>query len=427
MLSGDRVGIVPGFRPHGRVAIRRHDPPLTAIVVPSAAPNGYAVIRSLTARGISVVALDHHRTPLCWSRLCRFEVVPDPDGDPKGFIDALAGIADRLARPVLFATEDLHVTVIHQYRERLESRVRFPFMDFDAVLDCVDKRRGLARAREAGIAVPRTFAPGTPAELDAQLPALDRYPYVVKPAGKFEWARGRPVRNREFFRTYGTKGLRTRDRKELRAVFGDAVARGYTVLVQEEIEGPADRLVAIDFYVDAAGRVRARHIGRKLRQQPNDFGTCTLGCTCRDPRLPDLCRDYVRVLGFRGIGNLEFKERRGKLFLMEINPRPWMWLLMATASGVNLPLLAAEDLAGLSPSPADRVSVPRRWIDLRTDARHLTANGNGLGRVGIRAWLRTLRPLPVEARVTPADPMPPIYAVAAALWRRLSRGERVAP
>ncbi len=393
-----------------------------ALVVPAFAPNAYGTIRSLAARGVPVWALDHRPGPLRRSRLCRLDVVPDPGRDPRAFVEHIRALAASFdVPPVLFAAQDLHALVIQEASERLRDHVRFPFMEAERFLPCVDKRLMLARAAALGLTVPETHTPASVDELERLLPVLRRYPYVLKPAAKFERRQGIPARNLAFYATYRTKALRARTPDALRRRFAEVRAAGFTVLVQEEIEGPAGRLAAVDLYADAGGRVLATHTGRKIRQMPADFGTCTLGCSSPVEAILPAARALVEGLGFRGLGNVEFKERGGRWYLMELNPRPWMWIQLATASGVNLPYLAWRDLQGLPVTNPVADGRARRWVDLRVDCEHLVRGGDGRPRLGVGSWLRSLLAVRVEARGTLADPGPVWDAVSTAVVRRLRR------
>jgi hypothetical protein len=46
---------------------------------------------------------------------------------------------------------------------------------------------------------------------------------------------------------------------------------------------------------------------------------------------------------------------------MEINPRLWQWHGLASACGVDLPLIAYRDLTGESVVPASMNGAGRRW------------------------------------------------------------------
>ena len=188
-----------------------------AVVVPVSAPNAYGTIRSLAARGVRVLALDQESVPLRRSRLCRFRPAPDPDLEPRHFVAFLRDLAASLpAPPVVFATQDIHATVIQRHADALRDFIRYPFLPFERFRACVDKRLMLRRAEELGLPVPETHAPGDPDALERLLPRLARYPYVLKPAAKFEWNGDDPRDNFRFHRAYRTKALRARSPDELR-------------------------------------------------------------------------------------------------------------------------------------------------------------------------------------------------------------------
>jgi len=400
--------------------------PHEAIVVPCSSPNAYAVVRSLTPVGIRILALDHvPETPLRYSRRCRFRLCPDPGQSESRFVAALLEIAARMnEKPVVFPTQDLHTVVLCRHRVELEESVVFPFMDMDAALDCVDKRRMYPLAEGVGLLIPETHFPHEPNELLRMMPLLYRFPYVVKPAAKFEICEGMPCRNFEFYLKYGTKALRCRDTRELLSTFSDVWENGFSTVVQEEIEGPASTLWAIDFYASRDSLITGFHTGHKIRQLPSDFGTCTLGRSVEREGLLQTCSSLVKAIHFHGIGNVEFKERDGNLYFLEINPRPWQWLSLATVSGVNLPLLAYRDLLNLSAGEVPRQRRSVLWVDLRRDARHLRLfNGRSTSteRLGFLGWLRSVRLAKSEAISSMSDPFPLLAVAARKLARKIWR------
>lgn len=398
----------------------------TAIVVPCSAPNGYGTVVSLSEAGVGVLALDHGDVPARHSRFARFEQVEDPDRNADGFLEQILALAARMAEPpVLFPTQDFHATVFQQARARLAGRVRFPFLPPGAFLACVDKRRMLARARAAGLDVPESYWPPDSEALRRILPRLRRFPYLLKPIAKFQWRDGRPTGNFSFHSRFGAKALPVRSPRELVRVFDETSRLGFSVIVQEEIEGPVDRLVAIDFQAGEGGALGLYHTGRKLRQLPYDYGTCTFGRSEPVPEIVEPCRRLIASLRFRGIGNIEFKERGGRHYFIELNPRPWMWIRMAAVAGRNLPLAAYRDLRGESP-PVPSAGRPRvAWLDLRHDLEHLRlpATGSPVPQVGFLEWIRSLRSVRVEARTDVRDPIPALFTAAAAAARRLRHAE----
>ena len=406
----------------------------TAIIVPASSPNAYAVARGLRAASIPVIALDHcSNAPLRHSRFCKFRLCPDAVQSELGFTEYLAELAGGLrAKPVVFPTQDLHQFLLCRNRPSLEDKVIFSFMDCDAALDCLDKRRMYPKAIASGLTVPETFFPSDPEELSRYACSLRRYPYIVKPAAKFELRDGSIQSNFLFYRKYETKALRCSDAGQLLRTFTDVWETGLSAVVQEEIGGPTTNLWAIDFYADRNSSITHHHTGRKIRQYPSDFGTCTLGRSEERRELVDLAGPLVRKLGFRGIGNIEFKERDGRLYFLEINPRAWQWLHLASASGVNLPAAAYADMTGERVAPAStRRRQPGLWLDLRRDTEHVRLLKRGAGaseNLGLGRWLTSVARARVEAISSLSDPLPLMFLVARNLFTRLVRRRaRAAP
>jgi D-aspartate ligase len=62
---------------------------------------------------------------------------------------------------------------------------------------------------------------------------------------------------------------------------------------------------------------------RKLRQFPINFGSSTLTHHLHVQELVDLGLDYMKRVGYRGYGEIEFKKhaQTGRYYLIEINAR----------------------------------------------------------------------------------------------------------
>jgi predicted ATP-grasp superfamily ATP-dependent carboligase len=299
--------------------------------------------------------------------------------------------------------------------ERLKDQVLFSFMSEEVALDCVDKRRMYPVAQTCGLTVPETFLPVCSGDGTGDLSSFERFPCVVKPAAKFEMRNGRFCSNFGFYAVYQTKALRCQDKRELVRKFDDVREAGFTAIVQEEIQGSPRNLWAIDFYCSHDSVILGHHTGRKMRQYPSDFGTCTFGRSEKREELYSLCATLTKAIGFHGIGNIEFKERDGKLYFLEINPRAWQWLQMASASGVNLPLVAYSDMIGARGSMSHmELRKPVFWVDLRRDTKHIRWRDRrilGTGELSFLRWLNSVRHARVEAMSSLLDPLPLLVIV----------------
>ena len=218
------------------------------------------------------------------------------------------------------------------------------------------------------VPVPRTLTPGDEDELAVAAQAIG-YPAIVKPLLRCLADSPDPV-SMPFERRFGAKAVRARNWAELRDAYAAARARGFPVVVQEEIEGPISALYSLGLYVTRAGHVPAAFTSQKLGQVPADFGD---GLIVRAARVPELLALGARALehfGYHGMADIEFKwDARTRDFrLLDINPRPWPWIHLPTACGVNLPYAAYLDAV-------DRPVAPERFAQIDFETHWLSVSG----------------------------------------------------
>jgi len=322
----------------------------SALVVDAGWVNGLAAIRSLGRAGIPVLAVDHRKSALGFrSRYAEAVLSPDPQ-DEEAFVSFLADLGERLEAPApIFPTHDEPLNAIARGAERLEGRFLTPFPAWETLARIQSKRGQLEAAREAGIATPRWSAPGSAAEAREAAEELG-FPVLVKPSS-----------TEGFKRRFGRQAFRCETGDEVESAFADA--EPYEPLVQEWVPGGDEELYTLGSYLAADGEALGVFCGRKLRQTPPGVGTCRVGEAVWVDEVVDQGLALLRALGHTGLSQVEFKRdpRDGVFRLMEVNPRLWQWHGLAAACGVDLPLIAYEDLVGERPGPATMNGRRRRW------------------------------------------------------------------
>jgi D-aspartate ligase len=293
--------------------------------------NGLAAVRSLGRAGIRVLAVDHRPSALGFrSKYGEPVLSPDPFTDEHRFVNFLRA----LGKVVVFPTHDDSLNAIARSADDLD--VLTPFPDWSMLERLQSKRVQLEEAAAAGLDIP-TPDPGT-------------FPVIVK-----------PDRSVEFKRRYRRQAFRC----ETQAQLDDALAKTeeFGPIVQELVPGGDDTLYTVGSYLDDDGRARGVFCGRKLRQTPPGIGTCRVGEALWVPEAVDAALALLRAIGYLGLSQVEFKrdERDGRYKLMEINARLWQWHGLASACGVDLPLIAYRDLTG-EPQPDARMNGHgKRW------------------------------------------------------------------
>ena len=205
-----------------------------------------------------------------------------------------------------------------------------------------DKRALGGMAADAGLASPQTVeAPA--GELGS---AALRFPCVVKPASPKGAFDARAVESAEELRT-AVNGLPAEER----------------VLVQERVRGP---LMAIGMVVGHDGEVVARFQQESERTWPAQAGVSSVArSVAPDEELVARAAALLREAGYAGLAQLQFMSAAGGPALIDVNPRYYGSLALATACGVNLPAAWHAVVSGAPAPAADeyRVGVSYRWLE----------------------------------------------------------------
>lgn len=383
--------------------VHASDPP--AIVLQASGPNSLGIIRSLARAGVRVIACDHDRRALgLLSRYATPSLMADPLTEPERFLADLTALARREGGGVLFPTHDEAVAAIGPHEAEIETLLRRPWSPWETMSALIDKGHQHEVARRIGFPVPATVTPDDDADIVALARDL-RFPVILKP-------RYSP----EFRRRFRAQVLEAADPEELRRQWD--LAAEYRPQLSEVIPGDDSQLWTLGSYRDAQGRVLGSFTGRKLRQWPPRFGTARAAEGRWDPDYAARGHALLDALGFHGISQLETKRdlRDGRDYLIEVNPRSWLWVGLATNCGVNLPYLAWRDMVGRPEVHPGGHRSGVRWV-LAT--KHLAGSVREIrrGQWTARAFASTLRPPVVDGVLDPRDPRP-----ALALYGRALRG-----
>ncbi len=215
---------------------------------------------------------------------------------------------------MLFPTHDEAVATIGPHEAGIDAVVRRPWSPWATMSAIIDKGHQHEVARRIGFPVPATVTPGDEADIVALSRDL-RFPVILKP-------RYSP----EFRRRFRAQVLEAANPEELRRQW--ELAAEYRPQLSEVIPGADSQLWTLGSYRDAAGRPLASFTGRKLRQWPPRFGTARAAEGRWDADYAARGHILLDALGFHGISQLETKRdvRDGRDYLIEVNPRSWLWI-----------------------------------------------------------------------------------------------------
>jgi predicted ATP-grasp superfamily ATP-dependent carboligase len=339
----------------------------------------------------TVVLSSDPDAPSFFSRYCgQRRLVADCVADPAG---ALADLRDlgRLhpGRPVLFYGDDAMLLLVSRNREELARRFRFSLPPAPLVEALVDKMRFADLGRELSLPVPRTVA-STEHRTAAQIAGALPPPWILKPFCHLGWRTSPAVLG---LGVGPVKALHARDEAELALMLERIESFTSDFVVQEHIPGGEEHVYSFHAYLDAGRRPLGHFVGRKIRTYPHRAGVSTYVELADQPELVRIGFEVLARLDYVGVVKLDFKRHpgSGRYYLLEVNPRYSLWNHLGAASGVNLPLLAYRDLAGLPVEPAPPARVGVRWLALADDTRTFFRSLRPAGELTIPAWLASLR------------------------------------
>jgi predicted ATP-grasp superfamily ATP-dependent carboligase len=298
--------------------------------------------------------------------------VPNPARDEAGFVRALVAAAPRIPVTVVLPGTEFGLVALSRHAHCFPSGVVLGVCPPAVVAKATEKALLGDLARAAGLSVPPT--------LDAGLDDLARglpfpYPAVVKPRRSELVSSDRVVRHFAVRRVDSPAELRT-------ALAALPEGRG---LVQPYLHGPLGSLAGVFWEGEMVCAVQSR--GDRL--WPPDCGSMTWAETVPlNPRLAAAIGSLLRAIGWNGLYQVDFFEQAGEILVIDLNPRLYTSLALATGAGMNLPGIWVDLLRGRPPrsGAAYRIGVAYRHDedDVRALLRMLS---RGPRRAALRGFL----------------------------------------
>jgi D-aspartate ligase len=357
---------------------------------------GLGIVRSLGRQGLPVCVIDDEPSISRFSRYTSRYLRLDDMRDPDRIVESVLSIGRKHALHgwVIYPTRDEIVAAFSRRREELSEIYRVPTPGWNTVKAAWDKRQTYAIACELGIPTPRTQFASDALALSRQVVEM---PVALKPAIK-----------EHFIYTTRVKALRADSREELEALYDRVctVIPGDEVLLQELIPGSGESQFSYCTFFKN-GAPLAKMTARRVRQHPMDFGrSSTYVETVEIPEIEGPSERFLSAIDYYGLAELEYKyDARDRQYkLLDVNLRTWGYHSIGRRAGVDFPYLLFRDQMGEEVEPC-RAETGIRWIRISTDLP--TALGEVLrGRMAMRAFLRSLKGLNIEAVFERGDLLP---------------------
>lgn len=295
------------------------------------------VIRSLGLKGFQIMAMYYDKTDFSHtSKYVNERVkIPHPRIEETEFIGILLKNSYKWEGSLIFDTDD-HVAVsISKNKPELAKYYRILTPEWEILRKFIEKPETYRLAERCKAPYPRTFLPKTLNELHEIKEKID-YPCILK-----------PVLGHEFMSEFKSKNFKINNYNDLLSKFELCLELRHEVMVQEIISGPDSNIYFYIAYVNSEGYINARFLGRKIRQNPPQFGITRVGISQdRVLELEEFTERLLKEAEFKGIATAEYKmdPRDNQFKLLEINGRTFRTSWLATYCGVNFPWIIYMDL-----------------------------------------------------------------------------------
>jgi carbamoyl-phosphate synthase large subunit len=231
------------------------------------------------------------------------------------FLRDLETLVARWSIDVIVPTVDEELPLVAAHRQVLAKLGAQVLVNpLSTITQCLDKWQLASRTRNCPTATDTWLC-------DEQLAAADLpYPVIIKPRT------GR-----------GSRGVRlVHQPNELASVPMDG-----TFIAQAYLPGHE---YTVDVLAGSDGRIAA--VVPRLRIEVSD-GVAVTSETVQCDTLIRAATEVAQIVGARSILNVQFRrDAKGRLRLLEVNPRCSGTMSLTTAAGVNMPMLATDALLG---------------------------------------------------------------------------------
>jgi predicted ATP-grasp superfamily ATP-dependent carboligase len=283
-------------------------------------------------------------------------VAPDPRSDPAGFASSLAAAAERLGVAAVLPGTEAGLVALAPRAESFPAGVALGVPEVDVVERATSKEVLAELAGRVGLRMPPTTRLSVSAFENGASAPLE-LPAVVKPLRSDTPLPGGGLLHDAPRLVHSLSEL------------GAALSTTATgeALIQPYLPGEIYGVCGVAW---KGHTVCTMHqIGRRI--WPPDCGMVSYAETLpRDLELDGRVRALVAAIGWSGIFQLQLLSHRGSLYAIDFNPRVYISISLAIASGLNLPAVWAALLLGAEP-PVSEYATGIRWRSEPDDPRSI--------------------------------------------------------
>ncbi len=353
----------------------------------------------------------------CWGRYSRYcaQSLPVPRGAAAA--DFWAGLllsekSQDLYGSLIICCSDVAIEFVAANRKELARHYLLGEGDAGLQNALLDKRKTLELARKAGVASPQFWNANSEQDLEA-IREVIQFPVMVK-----------PIISHRFSKIFGCKLFIIEDSfDELAEKVRLSWQNNLDVMVIEMIPGPDSLLSSYYTYIDGDDNGLFDYTKRVIRRFPQNQGLACYHVSDWLPQTAEAGKKFFTGIGFRGLGNIEFKcdPRDNLLKVIECNARFTAAQELIIQSGVPIDLIYYCSVTQQTvPVFYNHQQNKTYWYGLRDTLAFIELYRQG--KIGFGEWLKSLLPLNHVAPLHRlSDPLPTAGALVARIEKTTRR------
>lgn len=358
-----------------------------------------ALMTSFGENGIPVYIVDRNPYGIArYSNYCdKFFI--SPDYLASNFADFLIelGRKENLKDWLLLPCDDHIVYSISKRKTDLQTIYKVITVDFDVLQYIINKRNLFLLAANNQLPVIKTFYPTYSNFIPDDFEEFG-FPLLIK-----------GIEGQTFYKKTNAKAFKVNTLKELNdklKVIAGIISLN-EVLVQEMIPlGESNKVVSFTAFCEK-GEVKTYWMGQKIREHPIFFGTATCSQSIYEPQILNLAIPLLKSLNYDGVCEIEFLKdpRDGKYYLIEINPRTWLWVGLAKACGIDYAMIMYNHMHYLPQAFENNYDLGKYWKNEITDTI-FSFIGLLKRQISFKSFVNHFNKPIVKALYNKNDPMP---------------------
>jgi len=358
--------------------------------------NTTSAARSLGRDGVHVTIIADRKSPALKTRFAAKKIpINENQSESDVYREWLLEGEHFPEGTVIFPCVDEAIYFVAKHKELLKKRYILDIQNPQHQIDLLDKQRTLDMATETGCSSPGFWNIDSWQDIENCADDIV-FPVLIK-----------PIHSHIFQQEFACKLFYIEDLEHLREKARLVMDADIEFMICEFIPGSDSQISSYYVYIDEQGERLFEYTKRVLRRSPPNFGAGCFHICEWIPETAEMGYRFFKGIGFKGLGNIEFKTdpRSGELKVIECNIRFTGAQDLVTKSGIDMPQIIFRYLTrGERPGKTSFTDFLTLWLPFEDfdSFRELRAAGE----LTFTQWIKSVFRFHTISYFDWTDPLP---------------------